>query len=341
MSDKIRIGLIGCGGIVHGHVQHLLEIPEAEIVALNDTSEASIASIKEGRDHPHRPLPEGYREKMKDLPVFDDYRDMLSKVKMDAVMIATPHTLHFQQAMDAIDKGCHVLIEKPMVCCTDHAKKLIAHAKEKDRIIVLSYQRHYQPQFRYMKKVIEEGQLGEITFVSALQCQAWKRGTAGSWRQIPELSGGGQLNDSGSHLLDIILWATGLAADEVYGNIDNCDTPVDINSALTIKFKNGAQGTISVVGDSACGWYEDFTIWGEKGVLFYRNGQLSHCGPDGQTFQPENLPEASNPDQNFVDVILGRDVVWAPPICGQRVIELTEAAWKSAELGKPVKVENL
>jgi predicted dehydrogenase len=325
MSDKIRIGMIGCGGIARGHVKRLLEIPEAEIVALNDTSEASIERIKESS-------PE-----IQGLPVFADYRDMLASVALDAVEIATPHTLHFQQAMDAIDRGLHVLLEKPMVCSVDHAKKLIANAEEKNRIIVLSYQRHYQPQYRYIKKVVEDGDLGEVTFVAALQCQQWKKGTAGKWRQVPELSGGGQLNDSGSHLIDIILWTTGLAVDSVHGYIDNCGTPVDINSALALKFQNGAQGTVSVVGDAPC-WYEDFTIWGEKGVIFYRNGQLSRCDAEGNTSQPESLPEGSNPDKNFIDAILGRDIVWAPPICGLRVIELTEAAWKSAELCRPVEV---
>jgi len=328
MSDKIRIGMIGCGGIANGHVKRVLEVPEAQIVALNDVSEASIERM-------HGNIPE-----TRELPVFDDYKDMLAKVEMDAVEIATPHTLHFQQSMDCLDRGLHILLEKPMVCRVEHAKKLIAHAKEKDRIIVLSYQRHYQPPFRYIKKVVEEGQIGEVTFISALQCQQWKRGTAGKWRQDPALSGGGQLNDSGSHLLDIILWTTGLAVDEVYGYIDNCGTPVDINSAISLKFKNGAQGTVSVVGDAPC-WYEDFTIWGEKGVLFYRNGQLSHCGPDGQISQPEELPEGGNPDKNLIDAILGRDIVWAPPVYGLRVIELTEAAWKSAELGRAVEVGSL
>lgn len=320
--------MIGCGGIAHGHIKRTLEIPEAEIVALCDISDESIDRIKTA-------IPA-----IKSLPVYEDYREMFDKVGLDAIQIATPHTLHFPMGMDALDKGLHILMEKPMVCSVDHAKKLIARIDETGRTLLLSYQRHYQPQFRYMKQVIEEGQLGEVTYLSALQCQQWKKGTAGKWRQVPELSGGGQLNDSGSHLIDIILWTTGLAVDELTAYIDDLGTPVDINSALAFRFKNGAQGTISVVGDAPC-WYEDFTIWGENGVLFYRNGQLTHCGPDGQMTQPENMPAESNPDQNFVDAILGKDTVWAPPICGLRVIELTEAAWKSAELGTPVKVANL
>jgi predicted dehydrogenase len=325
MADKIRIGMIGCGGISRGHMKRLLAVPEAEIVALCDISEESLARTYEI-------VPE-----VKGLPVFKDYREMLDKVPMEAVEIATPHTLHFPMAMDCIDKGLHMMLEKPMVCTIDHAHKLIAHAEDKKRIIVLGYQKHFDPKFRYMKKVIGEGQLGEITYINALQCQQWKKGQVGKWRQVPELSGGGQLNDSGSHLIDIILWMTGLAVDEVYGYIDNLGTPVDINSALTLKFKNGAEGTMSVVGDAPC-WYEDFTIWGENGVLFCRNGVLTQCDSEGKMFQPEDMPQGGSPDQNLIDAILDRDMVWTPPICGLRVIELTEAAWKSAASGKAYKV---
>ena len=328
MPEKIRVGLIGCGGIMRGHAKRLLSIPEVEIVALDDISDEML-------DHFYEAVPE-----VKGLPVFYDYREMLDKVEMDAVEIATPHTLHFQQTMDCLDAGKHILLEKPMVCSVEHAHKLIAKAEEKQRVVVISYQRHYQPEFRYMRDVIREGKLGNVTYISALQCQNWKKGTVGMWRQDPELSGGGQLNDSGSHLIDIILWTTGLAVDELFGYIDNLSTPVDINSALSMKFKNGAQATVAVVGD-APPFYEDFTIWGNDGMLFYRNGQLTQCGADGRIFTPENLPAGGNPDQNLVDAILGRDIVWSPPICGLRVIELTESAWKSAEIGCPVKVRSL
>ncbi len=76
-------------------------------------------------------------------------------------------------------------------------------------------------------------------------------------------------------------------------------------------------------------------------MLFYRNGQLRHCDANGEMTEPEDMPEGSDPDRNLIDAILGRDVVWAPPVCGLRVIELTEAAWKSAELGKAVPVASL
>ena len=320
--------MIGCGGIAGRHVRDTLAIPEASIDALMDVDTARMSAMKEK-------FPQ-----LKDVPEFTDYDKVLNEIPLDGVMIATPHTGHYEQAMKAFEHNLHVLLEKPMVCSVVHAKSLIAKAEEKKRIVVLAYQRHYQPQYRYIKQMVDSGELGEITFVAALQCQNWKVATTGTWRQKPELSGGGQLNDSGSHLVDMILWITSLHAKSVSAYIDNCGTPVDINSAVSIAFENGAQGTISVVGEAPC-WYEDFTIWGKNGVIFYRNGAMQFCKNGGKMEEPTELPEGSDPNRNFVDAILGKDKVWAPAICGLRVIELTEAAWTAGRTCAPCAVASL
>ena len=235
--------------------------------------------------------------------------------------------------MNAVESGKHLLLEKPMVCQVDQAHQFLARVDKKpdSQIVALAYQRHAQGQFMYMKDKIASGELGAVTFIAALQCQEWLKGTAGSWRQTQELSGGGQINDSGSHLLDILLWVTGLTVAEVSAFMDNMGTPVDINSAVTMRFTNGAQGTISIVGD-APSWHEDLTIWGEKGTFFFRNGTLTFVNEKGKrtTLDGDALPAGQNIDQNFIGAIRGENAVAAPPICGLRTIELTEAAWKSA-----------
>jgi len=326
---KIRVGIIGVGGISYGHIRNFLASPDAEIVALVDIDPKRLTTAVEK-------VPE-----LAGVPTFSDYKDMLKAGGLDAVEISTPHTLHFEMIMNSLDAGLHVLCEKPMVCTTPDAKKVMAKAEETGKVLMISYQRHFQPQYRYIKQLCDSGELGEITYIAALQCQGWKKGVAGTWRQIPELSGGGQLNDSGSHLLDMVLWLSGLTAKSVHAYIDNRETPVDINSAVAVSFTNGAQGTISVVGESTCGWHEDFTIWGTKGTVFYRNGRLTQCSETGEMTEPTDLPPGGNHDQGFCDVILGREKNWVPPICGLRVIELTEAAWKSGEAGVPVVVASL
>ena len=128
MSDRIRTGFIGCGGNASSHIGRVLQIPEAEVVALCDPSSDSLTRAKERN-------PEA-----KDLPEFTDYEKMLAEVELDAVQISTPHTLHFEQIMACLDKGLHVLSEKPMVCSVEHAHQVIAKAKQVDRTLMISYQ---------------------------------------------------------------------------------------------------------------------------------------------------------------------------------------------------------
>jgi len=327
--SKIRVGIIGVGGISYGHIRNFLASPDADIVGLVDNDPKRLETAKEK-------VPE-----LAEVKAYSDYKDMIRAGGLDAVQINTPHTLHYEQIMASLGARLHVLTEKPMVCSTAHAKDVIKRSEEAGKVLMISYQRHFQPQYRFIKQMVESGQIGEVTFLAALQCQGWKKGVAGTWRQIPELSGGGQLNDSGSHLLDMVLWLTGLSAKSVHAYIDNCGTPVDINSAVAISFTNGAQGTVSVVGESACRWHEDFTIWGTKGTIFYRNGKLSYCDENGEMHEPTELPPGGNHDQGFCDAILGRDKNWVPAECGLRVIQLTEAAWRSAEMGRPCEVAGL
>ena len=135
-----------------------------------------------------------------------------------------------------------------------------------------------------------------------------------------------------------ILYATGLKAAEVFGYIENFDAEVDTNSASSIKFRNGAIGTISVVGNCPR-WYEDITVVGEEGVLLVRGGELVWNNRKEVHKISDFRCGSTSADQNFINAILGKEEVLAPPLCGLRTIEITEAIWKSAESGKPVKVK--
>ncbi|MGI4791958.1 MAG: Gfo/Idh/MocA family protein [Janthinobacterium lividum] len=327
MTDTIKMAIIGVGGMAQGHIERLLKMPDVELAAFVDINPKSLERTKEK-----------HGEAAANIKPFDDYKVMLAEVKPDAVVIVTPHTLHFPMTMDSLDAGCHVLLEKPMVNRVSEAHALLKKIDETKKVVALGYQRHSMPHFRYIKEKIASGEFGEVQFINALQQQGWAKGTAGSWRQDPALSGGGQINDSGSHLLDIVLWTTGLAPKEVAAFMDNRGTPVDINSALSIKFTNGAHGNISVVGDAA-GWYEDISIWCDKGSFYVRNdGTFRVQGTDGKTTEPDQsqMPEGSDVVTNFIRAIQGTEPVAAAPINGLRTIELTEAAWESAKAGGQV-----
>ncbi|HJP84074.1 MAG TPA: Gfo/Idh/MocA family oxidoreductase [Fimbriimonadaceae bacterium] len=328
--DEVRIGLIGCGGFQRYRVTNLLKVKEARIVALADTSDEQIALMRNA--HPVTA----------DVPAYHDYREMIEKSNLDAVLIATPHTQHVEQILYSLEHGLHTLCEKPMVTSTADALRVIAARDKAKKQAMVSYQRHFQPEFRYIRDRILSGEAGEVTYIAALQCQGWKKGTVGTWRQDPALSGGGQLNDSGSHLVDIMLWTTGLKADSVSANIDFRGTEVDIDSALSIRFRNGALGTISIIGD-APKWHEDITIWCQRMMFAIRQDQgLTVTHADGSRFKAEHLSGSGSADQNFIEAILGKCSVESPCECGLEVIRLTEAAWKSAQSdGESVKIDSL
>lgn len=328
--DNVRLLMIGGGNIIRQHLQQLRDMPEAQIVGIAEPNSAQIALLQER-------LPE-----MKDVPVFSDHRAALQEVQADAAIIGTPHSYHFEQGMDALRAGLHVLMEKPFVCGSANAERITAFAEQQGKQLAVAYQRRLQPEYIYLRGLIQSGALGTIRFVTAYQAQAWLSGTRGTWRQDPALSCGGQLNDSGSHLLDIVRWTTELEPEEVSALIDNRGAPVDIDTVLSVRFNSGVLGSISIVGSSTLGWWEDVSVHGDQGTVLYRNGAISVQRAGERSVAPvvaEQLPVGSTSSANFVDVLLGRVAAPAAPAkAGLRIARLTEATWRSAETGQPVRL---
>lgn len=325
--DKVRFLMIGVGGMGREHIRRLLQLPESEIVALADPSAAAVEQVKER-------FPA-----LSHVAVYSDYREAITQANADAAIIVSPHSMHFEQGMACLDGGLHVLMEKPFVAGSDNAETIIAHAAKVNKHLAVAYQRHLMGPYIYIRDLIQSGELGKVNYICAYQAQSWLKGTTGTWRQNPALSCGGQLNDSGSHLLDVVLWVTGLEPESVSAFIDNRGTQVDIDSAVTVRFREGAIATFNVVGSASIGWHEDVSIHCEKGTLLYRNNNI-FVAKEGQR-EPvevsEDLPASSDPNRDFVDLILGRvNEAAAPSSCGLRIARLTEAAWKSAANGGQV-----
>jgi predicted dehydrogenase len=327
--EKLRFGIIGAGGITHGHAKRLAGGTEAEIVAVAEPSAQSVQSFRErtGLD-PH---------------VYGSHAEMLASERLDCVLIGSPHTLHFAQSRDCLQAGVHVLCEKPMVCSAADARALQEIITSTGRVFMISYQRHTEPKYLWMKEQVESGRLGRISYIAATSCQEWLWATRGSWRQDPALSGGGQINDTGSHFVDVMIWLGG-RVEQVQAFQDFSGTRVDINSAVTMRFASGALGTFTVIG-GAHAWWEDWTVSGEKGTIFYRNGRLllAVLGQGVREVPDSELPPATaHVDQAFIDAVRGRRPVLVPASIGLGVIELTEAAWRSAaDGGRPVRVAEL
>lgn len=326
--DKLRFGIIGAGGITHGHAQRISQSGEGEVVAVAEPSERSLENFRSSTGLAPR--------------VYPDHKAMLSGEHLDCVLIGSPHTVHFEQSRDCLEAGINVLCEKPMVCKTADAKALQETIRKTGKVFMISYQRHTDPKFMWMKHQIESGEIGKVSYIAATSCQEWLWFTKGSWRQDPALSGGGQINDTGSHFVDMLIWFGG-PVEQVSAIQDFRGAQVDINSTVAFRFRSGALGSFSVIGDTHC-WWEDWTISGEKATLLFRNGRLlkAMMGQGVKDIPDSELPAApTHVDKAFMDAVRGLREVMVPASIGLGVIELTEAAWRSAAEGRSIRVADL
>ncbi|GGG25576.1 Gfo/Idh/MocA family protein [Paenibacillus abyssi] len=314
--EKVRIGIIGTGGMAHVHIRQLLQCEEADIAALADVNEESCAAMIT-------------QHGLQTVTRYSDYRQMLAEMQLDAVLICTPHTLHFQQAMDALRHGCHVLIEKPMATSETEAEELIEAAKQHGKVLQVSYQRHFQPEFLFIKDAIDSGAIGRLTSVTASLYQEWRQLTEGSWRQNPALSGGGMLMDSGSHIVDVLLWTTGLTPISVNSHLLTHGSPVEIDSFTSIEFSGGVVAGLNIVGYSPC-WHETYVFCGEEGGIFYDNGRITIRRLGKMDEQPVLPTAITDTDRSFIDAVLGRQAVAVPGTFAKEVVKLTERIYKSA-----------
>ncbi len=325
--SKVRIAMIGCGGIQGKHLNTLSKRDDAEIVALCDNNPEQI----------QRFLDKHVQTLKSEPPRFTDLTAMYDKVKPDAVIISTPHTLHFEHGMQALDHGCHVLMEKPMVTNADHAYQLAEKVEQTGKVFVIGYNTPCSPEFQYLRQVVRTGELGKLELVVAYLSQGWMKGTAGSWRQDPTLSGGGQAYDSGAHPLNSLCWTVESRVAEVFAFIDNCGTPVDINSSINIRFENGVFAAMAISGNCPS--------MGSHMALMFDNGRVEidpwlakwiRVFKGGEPVKyPPITGEPTDPADNFIDAILGKAEPRTSPRNGIVHSELMDAIYESARTGQP------
>ena len=190
--EKVRIGIVGCGGIANGkHMPALSKLKDVEMVAFCDIVEerAQKAAKQYGA--------EGAK-------VFTDYRELL-KLNLDVVHVLTPNKSHSPITVAALEAGKHVMCEKPMAINTEEARKMVDAAKRTGRKLTIGYQNRFRPDSMYLKKCVEAGDLGDIYYARAL---AIRRRAVPTWGVFldAEQQGGGPLIDIGTHALDLTLW---------------------------------------------------------------------------------------------------------------------------------------
>jgi predicted dehydrogenase len=350
MKPRARIGLIGAGWWAS-------EIQLPFFAARDDVELAGVCRLG-------RPELELLRARFAIPFATEDYRALLAQ-ELDGVIVASPHTLHFEHAHAALESGRHVLVEKPMTTRAAEARALIELARIQARQIVVPMGWSFTSYAQEARRLVRAGMLGEVRHVacqmaSALgdlmggqglqeAADAMFRPPASTWAD-PAQSGGygwGQL----CHALGLLFTIADLVPRQVYALMGASPSGADYYDAITVRFANGATGAISgsatipkpggAQHDRSKGYQIDIRIFGTEGMLLLdiERERLVLRREDGQDFELPMAPgdgdyPATAPFPTFISICRGAPAEnLAPGEVGLRTVEVLEAAYRSAAAG--------
>jgi predicted dehydrogenase len=193
MEKKLKVAIIGCGGIANGkHMPSLAKIVEIEMVAFCDIQ------IEKAEDAAKKYGSIGAK-------VYTDYKELLKDGSIDVVHVCTPNRSHSFITVDVLEAGKHVMCEKPMAKTSVEARKMLDAANRTGKKLTIGYQNRFRADSKYLKSICVNGDLGDIYFAKA---HAIRRRAVPTWGVfLNEFEqGGGPLIDIGTHALDLTLW---------------------------------------------------------------------------------------------------------------------------------------
>jgi len=357
MPERVRVGMIGTSWWAEGyHLPILQTHPGAEIVAVCGRSRERAEAIA-GQFH----IPS----------LYTDYREMYEKAELDAVVIAGPDDLHYPMTMAALDRGLHVICEKPLATAATGAEEMYRRAEAAKVKHMVNFTLRWLPTHQFLFQLIQEGFLGRIYHVNFRHLAGGQRSGRYAWRLDPRY-GGGSLGDLGSHSIDQARWLVGEIA-RVSAHLaapipltDPHGAPIasaNQTAMVLLEFVNGAQGVIHVSGlanvgnrgavqlyrlDGAGGALEsEIDLAGVAEVRGARQGETSLATlpiPEqiqraaGTRDAPAHLFPQSTADYQFVEAIL-KDKPLTPSFYdGWKTQQVIEAAVESANSGKWISV---
>lgn len=348
-----RIGVIGCGWwATRAHLPALQANPDAVIAGIADPDAGNRARTAERFCVPAD-------------RVFADAAEMLSKVELDAAIVAVPHDLHAPLARAVLDRGLHLLLEKPMTIRPQDARSLAALAKARGVELIIGYPWHYNRQVLAVRDAIADGRIGTIEYVScqfASIVRELYRGNPEPYRDVlgyslnppgprtyadPEIAGGGQGQTQVTHSAALLFLVTGLKPVSVAAMVEPFELAVDLADAAVTRFDNGAIGSIGSTGSVIPGHDEilEYRIFGSAGhILFDVNeGVAVIHGLQGEVHRLPGLPaEERYPDwapaDNLVDIVLGRGVNGSPADLGVLTVEFVDAMYRAAREGRTIRL---
>jgi predicted dehydrogenase len=321
--------IVGTGGMARHHISVMLTMSSTRICGL--------VEVSDDQRQLTRDLFEGHG---REVPAFYDTIKALIEAQgaPDTAFINTPHKFHLENARDCLRAGMDVLLEKPMVINASEARRLIEIREESRKLLVVAFPGSLSPAVKKAKQMIAGGKLGRVTSVSTYVHQNWKAATVGLWRQDPKISGGGFLFDTGSHMVNTVVDLIDQDVVEVCALMDDCGTPVDINSTVSGRFRDGTMLSLAAAGDSIhC--TSEVTVIGDRGILrtVIWGERLLFKPVKDTDFAEVRYPRSRGVWEQFLKVRAGKQANPCPPEVGLRFAKLMDMIRKSDRTGQTAR----
>ncbi len=313
-----KIAIVGTGLIGIHHVTAIKQVEGCELVALCDINEAVV-----------KPLAEEYG-----VPYFLDYKEIPEKVDCDAVILNLPHGLHCESTIFFLEKGMHVLLEKPMANTVEECDKMIAAANKSDKKLAIAHPQRYYDAAKKIKAICESGELGKLVMITEQRSINYFLDSRPRWFLSKKGAGGGIVMNYGAHALDKIKSITGAKVTSICSNCDNFLTDHDIEGHAQIlgKLDNGASFTVTFSGYARLP-YETMYYF-TKGAIRSQNSSTleinrgtkiwvkdTECRADSQVILQEI--------EEFVKLMNGEESTLPTPEFGREVIASIEKIYEN------------
>lgn len=347
-NELLRVGVIGIGLYATiAHVPQLRQTGRAEVVAISRRNAERLAFSQ---------------QQLGVADSYTDWREMLDKAKLDAVVISTPHDQHAEQGLASLQRGLHVLMEKPLALTAADAWKLVAAAQETQRVLMVGYNRRFYGMWRAVKDLLVENGIGQIRQInlqlacyrrmiwegkktpwlrSMLQKETgwpdhyfdeWEEGR--DWRSNSAESGGGMFSNTGSHFVDLVLWLAGSHPREVVAFSESLGMPAECLLNIQARLGNGVLVSISSADVESGGFsgQGSLVIIGEEGIVTFdiAKPQEVWVTRGGQREQIAPTIADTNAAAAFVATILDGAPNMSPPHEGAYATAFSEAIYQSA-----------
>lgn len=347
MTDPVRIGFVGAGWwAVANHIPLVKADRRARLAGVCRLGAVELAQVRDQFGFPH---------------ATEDFARLLAEVPMDGLVISSPHRLHAGQALAAIARGIHVLIEKPMAVDADDARAIVAAAHAAKVHVLVPFGFNFKPMFAMARGLVQTGRIGAIRHVAGrmaspmgdiLTGRPYAGTEAAVFRPDPAMwsdpvTGGygwGQL----VHLLGALFYLTDLQPETVAGTVGTAGQGGDLYNAAAIRFAGGATGAVSGAATLPPGSPFDLSlqIYGTDGTLDLAvdPARLVLRRQDG-TVDDIALPagagayECTEPVRRFIALCAGEVAEnCGTAECGARAVEVVAAMHASARTGRAVSV---